>query len=137
MDPFTKPRCQDMVSIPAPRDANYLLWGDQQYPLEAGLSPREAYFELDAAGVCDIRGLTQQGQAVPVATPLATTEPVPMAEPVAAVAEPASLPWSFLAVLAAVVAMVAGSIATERRRRATDSTPKPKNPYAGGLNDEH
>ena len=133
MDPLTKLRCQDMVSIPAPRDANYLLWGDQQYPLEAGLSLREAYFELDAAGVCDIRGLTQQGQAIPVDQSLATTEPVPMAEPVAAVAEPASPPWSFLAVLAAVAAMVAGSMAQARRRRATDSTPKPENPYAGGL----
>jgi hypothetical protein len=137
MDPLTKPRCQDLVSIPAPRDANYLLWGDQQYPLEAGLSLRESWFELDAAGVCDIRGLTQQGQAIPVDQSLATTEPVPMTEPVAAVAEPASLPWSFLAVLAAVAAMVAGSMAQARRRRATDSTPKPENPYAGGLNDEH
>jgi hypothetical protein len=122
-----------MVSIPAPRDANYLLWGDQQYPLEAGLSPREAWFELDAAGVCDIRGLTQQGQAIPVDQSLATTEPVPMAEPIAAVAEPASLPWSFLAVLAAVAAMVAGSVVMERRRKATDPTAKPENPYAGGL----
>ena len=137
MDPLTKLRCQDMVSTPATRDSNFLLWGDQQYPLEAGLSLREAYFELDAAGVCDIRGLTQQGQAVPVATPLATTEPIPMAEPVAAVAEPAGPPWSFLAVLAAVAAMVAGSMAQARRRRATDSTPKPENPYAEGLNDEH
>jgi hypothetical protein len=137
MDPLTKPRCQDMVSIPAPRDANYLLWGTQEYPLEASLSLRESWFELDAAGVCDIRGLTQQGQAIPVDQSLATTEPVPMTEPVAAVAEPASLPWSFLAVLAAVVAMVAGSMAQARRRRATDSTPKPENPYAGGLNDEH
>jgi hypothetical protein len=137
MDPLTKPRCQDMVSTPAPRDSNFLLWGDQQYPLEAGLSLREAYFELDAAGVCDIRGLTQQGQAIPVDQSLATTELVPMTEPVAAVAEPASLPWSFLAVLAAVAAMVAGSMAQARRRRATDPTPKPENPYAGGLNDEH
>jgi hypothetical protein len=137
MDPLTKPRCQDLVSTPAPRDANYLLWGPQEYPLEAGLSLREAYFELDAAGVCDIRGLTQQGQAIPVDQSLATTEPVPMAEPVAAVAEPASLPWSFLAVLAAVAAMAAGSMAQARRRRATDSTAKPENPYAGGLNDEH
>jgi hypothetical protein len=126
-----------MVSTPAPRDSNFLLWGDQQYPLEAGLSLREAYFELDAAGVCDIRGLTQQGQAIPVDQSLATTEPVPMAEPVAAVAEPASLPWLFIAVLAAVAAMVAGSVVMERRRRATDPTPKPENPYAGGLNDEH
>jgi hypothetical protein len=137
MDPLTKLRCQDMVSTPAPRDSNFLLWGDQQYPLEAGLSLREAYFELDAAGVCDIRGLTQQGQAIPVDQSLATTELVPMTEPVAAVAEPASLPWSFLAVLAAVAAMVAGSVVMERRRRATDPTPKPENPYAGGLNDEH
>jgi hypothetical protein len=137
MDPLTKPRCQDMVSIPAPRDSNFLLWGTQEYPLEASLSLRESWFELDAAGVCDIRGLTQHGQAIPVDQSLATTEPVPMAEPVAAVAEPASLPWSFLAVLAAVVAMVAGSMAQARRRRATDSTPKPENPYAGGLNDEH
>jgi hypothetical protein len=137
MDPLTKPRCQDMVSTPAPRDSNFLLWGDQQYPLEAGLSLREAYFELDAAGVCDIRGLTQQGQAIPVDQSLATTELVPMTEPVAAVAEPASLPWSFLAVLATVAAMAAGSMAQARRRRATDSTPKPENPYAGGLNDEH
>ncbi len=137
MDPLTKLRCQDMVSTPAPRDSNFLLWGDQQYPLEAGLSLRESYFELDAAGVCDIRGLTQQGQAIPVDQSLATTEPVPMAEPVAAVAEPASLPWSFLAVLAAVVAMVAGSVVMERRRRASDSTAKPENPYAEGLNDEH
>jgi hypothetical protein len=137
MDPLTKPRCQDMVSIPAPRDANYLLWGTQEYPLEASLSLRESWFELDAAGVCDIRGLTQQGQAIPVDQSLATTEPVPMAEPVAAVAEPASLPWSFLAVLAAVAAMVAGSMAQARRRRATDTTAKPENPYAGGLNDEH
>jgi hypothetical protein len=126
-----------MVSIPAPRDANYLLWGTQEYPLEASLSLRESWFELDAAGVCDIRGLTQQGQAIPVDQSLATTEPVPMAEPVAAVAEPASLPWSFLAVLAAVAAMVAGSMAQARRRRATDTTAKPENPYAGGLNDEH
>lgn len=135
MDPLTKPRCQDMVSSPAPRDTNYLLWGDQQYPLEAGLSPREAWFELDAAGVCDIRGLTQHGQAVPVATPLATTEPIPVAEPVAAVAEPAGPPWLFIAVLAAVAAMVAGSVVMERRRRATDPTPKPENPYAGGMDE--
>lgn len=134
MDPLTKPRCQDMVSSPAPRDANYLLWGDQQYPLEAGLSTREAYFELDAAGVCDIRGLTQQGQAIPADQPLVTTEPVPMTEPVAAVAEPAGPPWLFLAVLAVLVAMVAGSVAMDRRRRATDLTPKPENPYTGGLN---
>lgn len=133
MDPL-KPRCQDMVSIPAPRDANYLLWGDQQYPLEADLSPREAWFELDAAGICDIRGLTQQGQALPVAEPIVTTEPVPMAGPVAAVAEPAGPPWPFLAVLAVLVAMVAGSVAMDRRRRATDTTAKPENPYAGGLN---
>jgi hypothetical protein len=124
-----------MVSSPAPRDTNYLLWGDQQYPLEAGLSPREAWFELDAAGVCDIRGLTQHGQAVPVATPLATTEPIPVAEPVAAVAEPAGPPWLFIAVLAAVAAMVAGSVVMERRRRATDPTPKPENPYAGGMDE--
>ena len=135
MDPLTKPRCQDMVSSPAPRDANYLLWGPQEYPLEAGLSPREAWFELDAAGVCDIRGLTQQGQALPVAEPLATTEPVPIAEPVAAVAEPAGPPWLFIAVLAAVAAMVAGSVVMERRRRATDPTPKPENPYAGGMDE--
>lgn len=134
MDPLTKPRCQDMVSIPAPRDANYLLWGDQQYPLEAGLSPREAYFELDAAGVCDIRGLTQQGQALPVAEPIVTTEPIPIAEPVAAVTEPAGPPWLFLAVLAAVIAMVTGSVVMERRRRATDPTPKPENPYSRGIN---
>ena len=133
MDPLAKLRCQDLTSIPAPRDANFLLWGPQEYPLEAGLSPREAWFELDAAGVCDIRGLTQQGQAIPVDQSLVTTEPVPMAEPVAAVAEPASLPWSFLAVLSAVIAMVAGSVAMERRRKATDPTPKPKNPYDGGL----
>jgi hypothetical protein len=135
MDPLTKPRCQDLVSIPAPRDANYLLWGDQQYPLEAGLSPREAWFELDAAGVCDIRGLTQQGQALPVAEPIVTTEPIPIAEPVAAVTEPAGLPWLFIAVLAAVAAMVAGSVVMERRRRATDPTPKPENPYAGGMDE--
>jgi hypothetical protein len=135
MDPLTKPRCQDLVSIPAPRDANYLLWGDQQYPLEAGLSPREAWFELDAAGVCDIRGLTQQGQALPVAEPIVTTEPIPVAEPVAAVTEPAGLPWLFIAVLAAVAAMVAGSVVMERRRRATDPTPKPENPYAGGMDE--
>jgi hypothetical protein len=135
MDPLTKPRCQDLVSIPAPRDTNYLLWGPQEYPLEAGLSPREAWFELDAAGVCDIRGLTQQGQALPVAEPIVTTEPIPVAEPVAAVAEPASLPWSFIAVLAAVAAMVAGSVVMERRRRATDPTPKPENPYAGGMDE--
>jgi hypothetical protein len=134
MDPLTKPRCQDLVSTPAPRDANYLLWGPQEYPLEAGLSPREAWFELDAAGICDIRGLTQQNQAIPVDQPLVTTEPVLVAEPVAAVAEPASLPWSFLAVLAAVVAMVAGSMAQARRRRATDPTPKPENPYSEGIN---
>jgi hypothetical protein len=137
MDPLTNPRCQDLVSTPAPRDSNFLLWGDQQYPLEAGLSLREAYFELDAAGVCDIRGLTQQGQAIPVDQSLVATNPVPVAEPVAAVAEPAGPPWLFVAVLAAVAAMVAGSMAQARRRRATDSTPKPKNPYAGGLNDEH
>jgi hypothetical protein len=135
MDPLTKPRCQDLVSIPAPRDTNYLLWGDQQYPLEAGLSPREAWFELDAAGVCDIRGLTQQGQALPVAEPIVTTEPIPVAEPVAAVTEPAGLPWLFIAVLAAVAAMVAGSVVMERRRRATDPTPKPENPYAGGMDE--
>jgi hypothetical protein len=126
-----------MVSIPAPRDANYLLWGTQEYPLEASLSLRESWFELDAAGVCDIRGLTQQGQAIPVDQSLVAANPVPVAEPVAAVAEPASLPWSFLAVLAAVAAMVAGSMAQARRRRATDTTAKPENPYAGGLNDEH
>jgi hypothetical protein len=126
-----------MVSIPAPRDANYLLWGPQEYPLEASLSLRESWFELDAAGVCDIRGLTQQGQAIPVDQSLVATNPVPVTEPVAAVAEPASLPWSFLAVLAAVVAMVAGSMAQARRRRATDTTAKPENPYAEGLNDEH
>ena len=135
MDPLTKPRCQDMVSSPAPRDANYLLWGPQEYPLEAGLSPREAWFELDAAGVCDIRGLTQQGQSLPVAEPIVTTEPIPVAEPVAAVAEPAGPPWLFLAVLAAVIAMVAGSVTMERRRRATDPTPKPENPYAGGMDE--
>ena len=133
MDPLTKPRCQDLASTPAPRDTSYLLWGPQEYPLEAGLSPREAWFELDAAGICDIRGLTQQGQAIPVDQSLVTTEPVLVAEPVAAVAEPASLPWSFLAVLAAVIAMVAGSMAQARRRKATDSTAKPENPYAGGM----
>lgn len=135
MDPLTKPRCQDLVSISAPRDANYLLWGPQEYPLEAGLSPREAWFELDAAGVCDIRGLTQQGQAAPVATPLVATNPVPAAAPVAAVAEPAGLPWLLIAVLAAVAAMVTGSVVMERRRRATDPTPKPENPYAGGMDE--
>jgi hypothetical protein len=134
MDPLTKPRCQDMVSTPAPRDTNYLLWGPQEYPLEASLSPREAWFELDAAGVCDIRGLTQQGQVIPVDQSLVTTEPIPIAEPVAAVAEPASPPWLFLAVLAAVIAMVTGSVVMERRRKATDPTAKPENPYAGGLN---
>ncbi len=135
MDPLTKPRCQDMVSRPAPRDTNYLLWGPQEYPLEAGLSLREAWFELDAAGVCDIRGLTQQGQALPVAEPIVTTEPIPVAEPVAAVTEPAGPPWLFLAVLAAVIAMVAGSVVMERRRRATDPTPKPENLYAGGMDE--
>ena len=134
MDPLTKPRCQDLASTPAPRDGNYLLWGPQEYPLEASLSLREAWFELDAAGVCDIRGLTQQGQAIPVDQPLVTTEPVPVVDPVAAVAETAGPPWLFLAVLAAVVAMVAGSMAMERRLKATDSTPKPENPYSGGIN---
>lgn len=135
MDPLTKPRCQDLVSISAPRDTNYLLWGPQEYPLEAGLSPREAWFELDAAGVCDIRGLTQQGQAIPVDQSLVATNPVPVAEPVAAVAEPAGLPWLLIAVLAAVAAMVTGSVVMERRRRATDPTPKPENPYAGGMDE--
>jgi hypothetical protein len=79
--------------------------------------------------------LTQQGQALPVAEPLATIEPVPIAEPVAAVTEPAGLPWLFIAVLAAVAAMVAGSVVMERRRRATDPTPKPENPYAGGMDE--
>jgi hypothetical protein len=78
--------------------------------------------------------LTQQGQALPVAEPIVTTEPIPVAEPVAAVTEPAGPPWLFLAVLAAVIAMVAGSVVMERRRRATDPTPKPENPYTGGLN---
>jgi hypothetical protein len=72
--------------------------------------------------------LTQQGQAVPVAEPIVTTEPIP-------VAEPAGLPWLFIAVLAAVAAMVAGSVVMERRRRATDPTPKPENPYAGGMDE--
>ena len=136
MDPLTKPRCQDMVSTPAPRDANYLLWGDQQYPLEASLSLREAYFELDAAGVCDIRGLTQQGQVMPV-TPAVVAPVEPVAVPVAAVPEPGGFPWLSAAILAVVLTMVGGSIAMERRRRATDATPKPENPYAGGIRNEH
>ena len=75
-------RCEDMVGVSSPHKAGWTLWGDSSYALETSLKPREAWYELHAAGLCDIQGRPNVGQ--PQLQPPSLVRPVPGDVPVMA-----------------------------------------------------
>jgi hypothetical protein len=96
-------RCEGMLPRPSTQEG-WNQWGTVDdlgnftpvYGLPVTLSSREAMYELDAAGICDIQGKNLQGQPAPVETPKPATPALPTnVEPptmIADVAPPRSLP---------------------------------------------
>ena len=76
-------RCEDMVGTPSPYKPGWTLWGASNYALETSLRPREAWYELHAAGLCDIQGRPNVGR--PQVQPPSLVRPVPGEMPVMAV----------------------------------------------------
>lgn len=68
-------RCEEMTGVPSSYEAGWTLWGDSSYALESSLSPREVWYELHAAGLCDIQGRPNVGQ--PQLQPLSPVRSVP------------------------------------------------------------
>ena len=152
---MTKPGCSRMESRPSidlegwdqwgliDESGNFIaLWGLQQ-----GNSHREAMYELDAAGICDIRGKDQLGQMSPTEEPTpnlasagqiiqgSTAETVAV-EPQSEVPFWADLPpiaYGLIAVLA-VASLWGLAYKQAQKTKATDTTPAPlypQNPYNG------
>lgn len=75
-------RCENMAGRPSPYKPDWTLWGDSSYALETALRPREAWYELHAAGLCNIQGRPNVGQ--PQVQPPPPVRPVPGEMPVMA-----------------------------------------------------
>lgn len=57
-------RCETFTGTPSPHQSGWTLWGDSGYALESSLSPREVWYELASAGLCDINGMPDKGRPV-------------------------------------------------------------------------
>lgn len=100
---MSKIRCEGMLPRPSGQDG-WQQWGTVDdlgnftpvYGLPDSLSTREAMYELDAAGICDIQGKNLQGQPAPVEAPAPAIPALPTnVEPptmIAEVAPPRALP---------------------------------------------
>lgn len=73
-------RCETITGSPSPHQPGWTLWGDSGYALESSLRPREVWYELASAGLCDIKGMPDKGR------PVAQPGPTPALAPEAAIA---------------------------------------------------
>lgn len=57
-------RCETFTGTPSPHQPGWTLWGNSGYALESSLKPREVWYELASAGLCDIKGMPDKGRPV-------------------------------------------------------------------------
>lgn len=68
-------RCETITGTPSPHQSGWILWGDSGYALESSLKPREVWYELASAGLCDIKGMPDKGRPVVQPGPTPTLAP--------------------------------------------------------------